>query len=199
MVPCKPSPLNVDFGISPATKTSLKAKVQHLALHEKICSVVMDEVYTSKRLEYTGGRFFGLEDGEVTKTILCFMVKFLAGSFQDVLSMTPISSLDSRKLKFCLIQVLQAAHEVGLHVAVTFADGHSSNVKLHKQELCNGRLQLSVPNPESGRPLYLFFDSVHIFYNMYNKFLNKGSFQCPPFDIQKTIFSPDFNHLRQLY
>ena len=50
------------------TKCQYKAvSDKRLDEHEKIVSVMGDEIYTAKRAEFSGGTFYGYELGEPTK------------------------------------------------------------------------------------------------------------------------------------
>ena len=64
----------VETGISEATVKYLKARFSKLNDREKVVNLMADEVYSSKRVEYSGGTFYGYENQTVTKTILCFMI-----------------------------------------------------------------------------------------------------------------------------
>ena len=51
----------------------------------------MDEVYyTHQDLQYINGNFLGAENGELTKTLVCVMIKSIAGKYRDVVFMVPI-------------------------------------------------------------------------------------------------------------
>ena len=58
-------------------------------------------------------------------------------------------------------------------------DNFSANRKFYT-ELCGGKLQANIPNLLDVRqPLFLLFDAVYNFKNIYNNFLVKGAFNCP--------------------
>lgn len=70
--------LTVDLNFSEATISYLKVRLSKLK-REKSVALVLDEVYSSKRVEYVGGHFLGAENDGVTKTLLCIMIKSLGG------------------------------------------------------------------------------------------------------------------------
>mgnify|MGYP003307452681 CR=1 FL=1 len=41
--------------------------------------LMLDEIYTAQRVEFSRGKFLGMEDGQVTKTVLTFMSQSAAG------------------------------------------------------------------------------------------------------------------------
>ena len=53
----------------------------------------MDEVYCQKKVQYSNGMFYGMEGNEITKTLLCLMIKSICGKYRDVISMIPITTI----------------------------------------------------------------------------------------------------------
>ena len=80
----------VDLSFSPTTVAYLKARYQKLSERERITALVIDEVYSAKRVEYTGGNFYGNENDKVTKTLLCIMIRSLGAKYNDMIAMHPI-------------------------------------------------------------------------------------------------------------
>ena len=59
---------------------------------------IVDEIYIAKRVEYSGGDLLGLTaDGNVASTLLCFMVKSLAGKYKDSVALYPMDRLTATK------------------------------------------------------------------------------------------------------
>ncbi|QQP54648.1 Putative LOC101234274, partial [Caligus rogercresseyi] len=48
-----------------------------------------------------------MENAEVTKTLLCFMVKSLCCKYEDVVAMVPLPAINSSVNKKCFYNVLQ--------------------------------------------------------------------------------------------
>jgi hypothetical protein len=67
------------------TLSYLRTRFSGLSDREKLTSIILDEVYSAKRIEYSNGKFYGYENSEATKTLLCFMVKSVAGKYEDQL------------------------------------------------------------------------------------------------------------------
>ena len=71
----------------------LKRRVESLS-NEKICMLLIDEIYTAKRIEYSNGCFYGItENGEKTKTVLVFMLQSLQCKYRDVVKLVPTDLL----------------------------------------------------------------------------------------------------------
>ena len=66
------SAISVDSGLNESTIRYLNARISKLEEREKVDSIVMDEIYTSKRTEYFGpsGKFCGLENQETEKVVM---------------------------------------------------------------------------------------------------------------------------------
>ena len=124
-----------------------------------------DEVYSAKRVEYETGHFYGNESDEVTKTVLCIMIKSLAGKYNDMVTLHPIVSINSQKIKELFYKVLERVSEVGFYVCLALVDGHKTNMKFYREL--------------GGGPIFLLHDSVHLFKNSYNNFVNKKQLYCP--------------------
>ena len=66
-------------------------------LKDKDLKVVflLDEVFSQVKAQYSNsvGKIYGLENGVPTKTILCTLVKSVAGKYRDIASMPPQSNI----------------------------------------------------------------------------------------------------------
>jgi hypothetical protein len=189
--------LTMETGLPSGTLEYLRTRISGLSDREKLTSIILDEVYSAKRIEYSNGKFYGFENSLVTKTLLCFMVKSVAGKYEDVVAMVPLTTISSEIIARWYDRVLKAVTELGFVVVVTLTDAHSSNRKFFTKELCNGTIQTHFINPYSGSPIFLAFDSVHVFKNLYNNLLNRREFQCPPFE--GLPISAKFKHVEALY
>ena len=128
------------------------------------------QVYTSQRVEYVGGNFFGNENGNPTRTLLSFMVTSLCGSYEDMVCYVPIITLNWSSLLGHFSTVLNALQSVGLNVVLVLVDGHKTNIRFFS-ELGKGNHEISIEHPvKTDSKLFLMFDPVHIFKNFYHNF-----------------------------
>ena len=75
--------------------------------------------------------------------------------------------------------MLKVVSNLGFNVTDTMTVGHSSNVKFFTK-LSKGVLLPSIPNPFNlEKQIFLLFDPVHLFKNIYNNFRSKELFICP--------------------
>ena len=86
---------SVEGDIPQSTKQYLKTRIVSLNEREKTVNLILDEVYNARRVEYSGGKFYGYENQQVTKTLLGFMIKSVAGKFHDMVALVPISNIDA--------------------------------------------------------------------------------------------------------
>ena len=59
-------PFTAETGFPESTKKYLRARFSRLSDREKIVNLILDEVYSSQRVEYSGGTFYGFENNKVT-------------------------------------------------------------------------------------------------------------------------------------
>ena len=189
--------LTVDLGMSNSAKLYLKARVQKLNDMEKIVSLLIDEVYTNQRVEYSQGKFFGLYESKASKTLLVFMVKGVASKFRDVVALLPVTNLDAQRLQVEERKVLEAMTEIGLEVVNYSADNATANRKFFTL-LCGGVLKPFIQHPLfEKRKLFLTFDAVHGFKNILNSFQNRVVLDCPKFD--GIDVRADFKHVEMVF
>ena len=126
------------------------------------------------------------------------MLKSVASDYEDVIAMVPLTKIDSGKIDDLFQLVLKTVHNIGFYVVTTLVDGHSSNVKFYKDELCEGVLKDHLIHPlDESKKIFLLFDATHIFKCIYNNFQTRKVFICPPFE-DKAI-EPNFYHIIELY
>jgi hypothetical protein len=192
------SSFTIQTGLNLSTLEYLKLRIQKLSERERTVALIFDEVYCSKRVEYQNGQIFGKEKEGATSTLLCFMIKSLAGNYRDVVTMIPLSHINSGIISDAFNSVLKAVTDTGFNVVASICDAHAANRKFYAKELCGGELKLSIDNPyKKSSPIFLLFDPTHIFKNFYTNLLNKKKFLCPAFE--GIPLSADINHIKNIY
>ena len=105
----------------------LKLRQAELTQQEKIVVLMIDEVYTAQRVEYSNGSFIGVtEDGTPTKTVLAFMIQSLMGNYKNVVCLIPVNKLDTHLLRSWFDHVTNALDDFCFVVAVS-TDNHVCN------------------------------------------------------------------------
>ena len=132
--------------ISESTIAYLKARFQKLPERERLISVLMDEVYSQLCVQFVSGNVFGAENGKFTKTLLCVMLKSIAGKYRDIIAMVPVVNINAGILYDVWKNVMKVTAEIGFDVAVTMTDGHSSNMSLFNSKILKNAQDLCVEN-----------------------------------------------------
>ena len=178
----------------------ITARFKRLPEKDRLVSVLLDEVYSHQAVQYDNGKFFGAEGGQMTKTMLCVMLKSIAGKYRDIVVMVPVVNINAEKLHSIWTDIMIKIEKIGFDVAVTMTDGHSSNMNFFINKLLKSKSNLFVLM-DSGAKNFPFYDNTHIFKNFYNNWSNYDSFECPFPNIENThkIISPTFSHLKELY
>ena len=159
----------------------LKLRVSKLAEQERTVVLIIDEIYVAKRVEYSGGDVQGLTaDGTVASTLLCFMIKSLSSKYKDLVAMFPMCKLTAEKEHKCFKEVMATLHSISVRVVAVSVDNAAVNRKFYGDYLCNGSLSTHIIDSVTGQPIYLLFDPVHNLKNIYNNFLARKVFVCPP-------------------
>ena len=119
------SPMNVDSHT--IDLNYLKARITELTPKECVFVLLIDEVYTAQRKEYSDGSFISLTiEGKPAKTVLVFMVQSVVGNFKDIFCLVPINKLDTALLHHWLNVVLSALDTLCSVVAIS-VDNHVCN------------------------------------------------------------------------
>ena len=159
-------------------------------------------VYSHQDVQYINGKLFGVENGELTKTLLSVMIKSVAGKYHNIVSMVLIVNIYADKLYSIWKYVVSQMIAIGFDIAGTMTDGHSSNMKpFNIKILKNVSENLSVPNYENiCSYIFLLFDPPHLFKNVYNNWMVKKIFDCPHVDSSGSMtYLPKISHLKELY
>ena len=62
--------LDPEMKLGEAAQNNLRARISKLSLRDTVMTLVIDEVHTRKQVKYVGGKFYGMENGEITTTLL---------------------------------------------------------------------------------------------------------------------------------
>ncbi len=191
--------LITETGLQPSSLAYLQARSKKLSEDQKLVVLMIDEIYCAQRLEYASGKMTGFKQGELSKTLLSYMIKSTCSAYADVVALCPMTNLDADKLETETTKVLQGLNDLGFEVLLLSADNATPNRKFFMR-LGKGSLPTSIPNPvDTEKPLFLLFDAVHDFKNLYNNFQTRRTFECPSFEEGGPVLWPKFAHLEELY
>ena len=95
--------------------------------HQKMCVLIIDEVYVKSVLEYHGGNIFGEaanNPGMLANTLLSFMVVRQFGGPRFICKMLPVKQLDSEFLNEQTILLIEELRGAGADVIAILTDGN---------------------------------------------------------------------------
>jgi len=88
-----------------------------------------------------------VNDGSVASTLLCFMIKSVAGKYKALVAIYPMSKLTASKLLECFNEVMTLLRKASLNVAVISVDNAATNRKFIVHGLCDGELISTIWSP----------------------------------------------------
>lgn len=109
----------------------LQNRLKCLKPHEKIVTLIMDEIYISPQLNFKGGSIYGnaIDSSDFAKTVQVFMISSVFSKYKDVVGLFPVSNLKSTYLKDMIMKILQMVEELGFQVISLVSDNNSVNRK----------------------------------------------------------------------
>jgi hypothetical protein len=150
-------------------------------MHERICNLLLDEIYVKPELSYRGGKLEGIaanssvNENSVTlaTTIQTFMISSITKKNKEIVGLFPCKNLSTSYLYNTALEILKMLTDIGYRVLTIISDNNSVNRSMF-QLLCGGSLRTSFKNPyNDSQDIYVLFDTVHIFKCIRNNWLNQ--------------------------
>ena len=113
---------------------------------DKYVALLMNEVHCNQSVQYVNGKIYDIENGEITKTLLCVMVKSVAGNYRDVISMNPIFNINAEKLQKIWQNIVKMLSNIGFDLVVAITDGHEANRKFFRSISANESMEIFIRN-----------------------------------------------------
>ena len=180
-----------------------KSFFSSLEERQRFCILIIDEVYVKAAVTYRGGTVYGYADDnqrEKATTILCFMVKCLFGGQTFVVKLLPNHKLTAQYQFDNTIQVIQLLHDCGGTVFAIINDNNRVNQLFFKLFTTTDPQKPwhAVSPVDPSKPLYLMYDSVHIFKNIRNNWIDE-KLQTLRFVIGEETLEAKWSDLISLY
>ena len=182
----------------------LQRRSNFLSDKEKIVTLLIDEVYTAQRIEFSNGEFVGYtSDGIPAKTVLTFMIQSTCSKYKDVVYLVPVFRLTSDTLYNEFISVVTQIDSL-FHVIAVSTDNHVINRSFFKRLCCGNDIVPFIEHPiRRDSKLFLLFDFTHNLKNIFNNFVNKTKMILPAGHAEilhvNGICTASFLHMKQLY
>ena len=196
-------PLQVTAGLDSTTKSYLSMRIAKLEPRERLINIAMDEVYTAQGVEVSGGKYYGVTDGILTKTLFCIHINSVCGKYKDMVSMQPVAHVKTADIADAFNKALQSLTELGFVAVSVTTDNHRTNQSWHSTLGPDGQHPEYVTNPYSAQDQRIFtmYDSVHAFKNIYYGLMRAKTMTLPPFPglEDPRPLKVNFNHLIRLH
>jgi len=170
----------------------LQNKAKYLQPHEKLVTLMLDEIHVEPGTSFKGGSVCGFAqnvDGvQEATTVQAFMIASLLSKDRDVVALVPVANLNAAYLKDITLRVMRLVHDAGFRVLCVISDNNRVNRNMFTMLCGGGQLQSSIPHPfDSTLQLFFMFDSVHLLKCVRNNWLNQS-------DTRQTFMFPSFQN-----
>lgn len=148
-----------------------------LTEQQRVCNLLVDEVYVQARLEYHGQVVYGEasnQAGEAARTVLTFMLACLCGGPHFCVRLLPISKLDSLLLRQQVEEICILVEKCGGTVISVVSDNNRTNRAAYAL-LCDKETKpwLGTSPACPSRPLYLLSDPTHLLKSVRNSWITE--------------------------
>lgn len=201
--------LSSSLKISPTSETEnahfLKILVDKLDERERFVILQIDEIYVKPCIQFKGGKLHGYAENSVpaeARTVLAFLTSSLYGSFKEVVHLVPVRQLSGSDLHKLTLKVLDLLSSCGLTVVVIISDNNRINRNMFSLLVKNSNRPYSFMS--CGSPVFLMFDTVHLFKSIRNNWLNQRdsdkTFKFPHFEsTSNEVLTARFSDIENLY
>ena len=184
----------------------LKQKCTVLPEHERLCILMLDEIYVNAKVTYKGGALQGFAENSASEpteatTVQAFMLSSILSKHKDVAALLPVKNMDSGFLYDSTLKVLNLVEKAGFKVVAIISDNNRVNRNMF-EKMCGGTLQPYIPHPcDPQRSLFFLFDAVHLLKCIRNNWINQidQTFNYPDLNTVGLWSKASFAHLKQLY
>jgi hypothetical protein len=139
----------------------LKQKCSLLTEDERLCVLMLDEIYVSPKVSYKGGSLNGFAENDSSDlvkatTVQAFMISSVLSKHKDVAALVPVTNMDATFLHSCTMKVLELTEKAGFRIVALISDNNRVNRNMF-EKLCGGKLASCIPHPlGTSRPLFFF-------------------------------------------
>ena len=181
----------------------IKQKFQCLDPSDATVLLLVDEIHLKKYFDYKGGNIIGSSYNSVsnaTKSAFAFMISSIFSYYKDVVHFLPICKMAADELYIIIKKLVVGLESIGFKVIAVITDNNAKNPKAMTKFVSPPKLSIVYPHPSNQiRPLFFFFDTVHLLKGVRNNWLNiKSAGKCISFphfafgNISKTPISTEF-------
>lgn len=167
----------------------ISKRVNFLTDYEKPVILMIDEIHLKAYFDYIGGSVLGaaFNTNKAATSAFVFMIASLLSPFKEVVHILPVKCINFEILHNVIKKVIIGLENISFKVTSAVTDNNSINPKAMSLFMTPPQRSFVYPHPaDKNRPLFFFIDSVHIFKNIRNNWLNQKN-------TGKCFFYPDFD------
>ena len=162
--------LNLDSKTGIDDKQYLTLCFSQLNAFDRNVIMMIDEIYLAKRVEASGGRL--TDNCQVATTGLCFMIKSLSSSYQDMIAIHSVRSLKAERLMMMIMMMMMMM--IFYSCLVTLLS--ICNVQFDRQKKCFDKIMLLL-HEVGFNVIGICVDNAAANRKFYNEFFCGGCWQ----------------------
>ncbi|XP_040077591.1 uncharacterized protein LOC120849444 [Ixodes scapularis] len=171
----------------------IKKQSEHLEDHEKVATLMLDEVHLKPYIDYKGGNVQGSSANscKAARTAHVFMIQSLLSSNKDVVHVLPVCQIDAQQLHCFVKKIILRLEALGFKIIAVVTDNNAINRKMMSQFATHAKFDMVYSHPaDTDRPLFFIVDPVHLLKCIRNNWLSQGTpgkcFAFPSFESIET-------------
>jgi hypothetical protein len=183
---------NMEAGIKQTSHAKyLEQKCKLLEEHERLVSLLLDEIYVNPKITFKAGNLDGFANNTSSMmqatTVQAFMISSLLSNNTDMAALVPVKNIDSKFLLDTTIDVIKIIEQAGYKVVCIISDNNKLNGNMFAA-FAGGKLTNFIDHPlDPARKLFFLFDSVHLLKCIRNNWINQR-------DAAQTLTYPDLHN-----
>nr|XP_047135492.1 uncharacterized protein LOC124812659 [Hydra vulgaris] len=161
-----------EVGTQKECEECIKTVFETLTIAEKRCCLLFDEMYVKPSIRFRGCHLIGYSEdnpAEISKTILCFMIKPMFGKPAFVCRMAPVYKLSGIFVQNLIVEITQTVAKLGGEILCLISDNLPTNRSIYQF------FALSLNEPWLGnicnQSIIMLHDPVHLFKSIRNNWL----------------------------
>ena len=181
----------------------IKQKCQCLDPSDATVLLLVDEIHLKQYFDYKGGNIIGSSYNSVSnaaKSAFAFIISSIFSNYKDVVHLLPICKMTADELYIIIKKLVVGLESIGFKVIAVITDNNAINRKAMTKFVSPPKLSIVYLHPSNQiRPLFFFFDTVHLLKCVRNNWLNiKSAGKCISFpyfafrNISTTPISTEF-------
>ena len=148
-----------------------------LSTGQRLCNLLVDEVYVRSPLEYQGHVVYGEatnQSGAIARTVLVFMITCMCGGPKLCVRLLPVCQLDSAFLQQQIAAICVLVEKCGGMITSVIMDNNRVNQSTYASMWSSETEPLLAVSPAcANRPLFLLSDTTHLLKSLRNSWITE--------------------------